>query len=66
MPLLTAAQARSPQDFWLNFELGVAMRRANRQDEALGYCRAALALRPDASAAHNRAGLPTESHGPIG
>ena len=27
VPLLTAAQARYPQDFWLNFELGVALAR---------------------------------------
>jgi tetratricopeptide (TPR) repeat protein len=49
VPLLTAAQARFPQDFWLNSELGHALRLANRPDEALGYFRAALALRPQSS-----------------
>ena len=49
VPLLTAAQARYPQDFWLNFDLGVALSAARRHDEALGFFRAALALRPEAS-----------------
>jgi serine/threonine-protein kinase len=49
VPLLTAAQARFPQDFWLNLELGHALRLAHRPDEALGYFRAALALRPQSS-----------------
>jgi tetratricopeptide (TPR) repeat protein len=54
--LLTAAQARFPQDFRLNFELGWALVQAKRLDEALGHFRAALALRPEASAAHNGLG----------
>jgi tetratricopeptide (TPR) repeat protein len=54
--LLTAAQARFPQDFWLNFELGSALYQAQRWDEALGYYRAALALRPEASTVHNELG----------
>jgi serine/threonine-protein kinase len=49
VPLLTAAQARFPQDFWLNLELGRALPLAHRPDEALGYFRAALALRPQSS-----------------
>jgi serine/threonine-protein kinase len=52
VPLLTAAQARFPQDFWLNLELGHALPLAHRPDEALGYFRAALALRPQASVAY--------------
>ena len=58
--LLTAAQARFPQDFWLNFELAFALYKANRSDEALGYYRAALALRPKASAVYD--GLGTVLH----
>jgi serine/threonine-protein kinase len=50
--LLTAAQARFPQDFWLNLELGETMHQAHRLDEALGYLRTAVALRPQASVAH--------------
>jgi tetratricopeptide (TPR) repeat protein len=55
VPLLTAAQARSPQDFWLNFELALVSQFKNR-NEALGYYRAALALRPEASAVHYNLG----------
>jgi tetratricopeptide (TPR) repeat protein len=53
LALLTAAQARFPQDYWLNFELGWALYRAQRWEEAIGYSRAALALRPESSAAHS-------------
>ena len=52
VPLLAAAQARFPQDFWLNVELAVALKMARRWEEAVGYYRAALALRPEASAVH--------------
>jgi serine/threonine-protein kinase len=57
VPLLTAAQARYPQDFWLNLELGFALYEAQRYDEALGYYRAALALRPKVSVVHDCLGL---------
>jgi tetratricopeptide (TPR) repeat protein len=56
VPLLTAAQARFPQDFWINFELGFALHRAHRSGEALGYYRSALALRPDVGVALNGVG----------
>ena len=56
VPLLTAVQARYPQDFWINFGLGATLSMARRWDEALGYCRAALAVRPEVSAAHNNLG----------
>jgi eukaryotic-like serine/threonine-protein kinase len=54
--LLSAAQARFPDDFWLNFELGWALYDVHRWDEALGYCRAALALRPKASPVYDGLG----------
>ena len=54
--LLTAAQARYPQDFWLNAGLGSSLAEARRWREALGYYRAALAIRPDVSAAHGSLG----------
>ena len=57
LPLLTAAQARYPQDFWLNFALGTSLHEVDRWDDALGYYRAALAVRPDVSAAHNSVGF---------
>jgi tetratricopeptide (TPR) repeat protein len=53
VPLLSAAQARFPQDFWLNFELGWALYDSDQSDEALGFYRVALALRPEASPAYN-------------
>jgi serine/threonine-protein kinase len=52
VPLLTAAQARHPGDFWLNLILANALMREKKSAEALGYSRAALALRPDAAMAH--------------
>jgi serine/threonine-protein kinase len=53
VPLLTAAQRRHPSDFWLSFYLGKVLLDAERWDEAIGYYRAALALRPGTAAAHN-------------
>jgi tetratricopeptide (TPR) repeat protein/tRNA A-37 threonylcarbamoyl transferase component Bud32 len=61
--LLTKAQSRYPQDFWLNIELSATLSESGRWDEALGYCRAALAIRPDVSAAHNGLGLALYSTG---
>jgi tetratricopeptide (TPR) repeat protein len=63
VPLLTAAQARFPRDFWLNFELGSALYRARRWDEALGYYRAALALRPEAVAVRFNLGFTLGNQG---
>jgi tetratricopeptide (TPR) repeat protein len=56
-PLLTAAQARFPSDFWLNFHLALTLHEAKQWDEALGYYRVALALRPRAGAAHTNLGV---------
>lgn len=53
---LTAVQARFPQDFWLNTELGHALFAANRPEEALGYVQSALALRPDSAPVRNAVG----------
>jgi eukaryotic-like serine/threonine-protein kinase len=63
IPLLSAAQARYPQDFWLNIGLGRALHESRRSDEALGFCRAALALRPEASLAHHSLGLNLKAMG---
>jgi tetratricopeptide (TPR) repeat protein len=57
VPLLTAACARFPNDFWCNFKLGANLVQARRWDEAVGYYRAALALRPKVSAVHNNLGV---------
>jgi serine/threonine protein kinase/Tfp pilus assembly protein PilF len=55
--LLTAAQARFPDDFWLNHELGEMHRLAKRWDKAIGYYRAALAVRPDMAVVHLALGV---------
>jgi tetratricopeptide (TPR) repeat protein len=56
VPLLTAAQKRARQDFRLNLELGLALDQGGRSQEAVGHLRAALAVRPESSAAHNGLG----------
>jgi serine/threonine-protein kinase len=57
MPLMTIALARSPKDFWLNHDIAVTLHEASRNDEALGYFRAAMVLRPDCSESHNGLGV---------
>jgi serine/threonine-protein kinase len=54
--LLTAAQKRFPEDFWLNFQLAAALYGAQRYDDAAGFYRAALARRPLTLAAHTNLG----------
>jgi serine/threonine-protein kinase len=63
VPLLTAAQARYPADFWLNYNLGQDLYTAKRWEEAVGYFRVALALRPGTSAAHNALGVALQAQG---
>jgi Tfp pilus assembly protein PilF len=56
VPLLRAAQRRYPSDFWLNLSMAHALREAKQAEEAEGYDRVAVALRPDVAAAHNNLG----------
>jgi Flp pilus assembly protein TadD len=56
VPLLRAAQRRYPSDFWLSFTFGYVLHKAKRVEEAVGYERVAVALRPDAPAAHSNLG----------
>jgi tetratricopeptide (TPR) repeat protein len=63
VPLLSAAQTRFPQDFWINYELAAALYEARRWDEAASYYRAALALRPQASAGYNNFGVTLVAQG---
>jgi serine/threonine protein kinase/Tfp pilus assembly protein PilF len=49
------AQAEHPADFWLNFDLATALRNTNPA-EAIGFYRAALAIRPESSAVYNNLG----------
>jgi serine/threonine-protein kinase len=52
LELLSTAQARFPNDFWLNYQLAKVLYHARRLEEAIGYLRAALAARPDSVEAH--------------
>jgi serine/threonine-protein kinase len=54
--LLRSAQARFPQDFWLNHELGWALHDVGQSKEAIVFYRVALALRPEASPVHEAIG----------
>ena len=64
-PLLTAAQRRNPSDFWLNFSLGTELHNVGQWEEAIGYYRAALAVRPAASAVYTNLGLALYSNGRV-
>jgi eukaryotic-like serine/threonine-protein kinase len=63
IPLLTAAQRRYPNDFWLNMNLGLALSGAKKEEDAVGYYRAALAIRPQSVVAHNNIGTILEAKG---
>jgi serine/threonine-protein kinase len=57
--LLGKAQDRYPTDFWLNHNLALYLygTKPARPDEAVGYLRAALAVRPKSSLAHGNLGF---------
>jgi tetratricopeptide (TPR) repeat protein len=68
--LLREAQRRYPADFWINFDLAAALRGDNREsnqglDEAIGYYRAAVALRPGNASAHYNLGLALKDKGDV-
>ena len=62
-PLLRVAQERSPGDFWINFDLGNALSEAKKPEEAVGYYRAALALRPGTVAVYYNLGAVLHDQG---
>jgi serine/threonine protein kinase/tetratricopeptide (TPR) repeat protein len=55
-PLLRAAQRRHPEDFWLNYALGEALRE-RKPAEAVGFYRAALATRPTVAVVYAEVGM---------
>jgi serine/threonine-protein kinase len=63
VPLLRTAQRRYPNDFWLSLDLGNALRKAKQVEEALGYMRVAVALRPDSAVAHTNLGASLRDKG---
>ena len=52
LTVLQSAQQRAPTDFWINYELGKCLSLRESPTEALGFIRAAVALRPKSMAAH--------------
>jgi tetratricopeptide (TPR) repeat protein/tRNA A-37 threonylcarbamoyl transferase component Bud32 len=75
LKLLQLVRERNPDDFWLNFTLAHALavlecnyveeRDRSRQDEAIGYLRAALAVKRDSPAAHNDLGFALFTKGDV-
>ncbi len=55
--VLRAAQERLPGGFWVNFDLGNVLQEAKKSEEAVGYYRAALALRPGTVSVYNNLGI---------
>jgi serine/threonine protein kinase/tetratricopeptide (TPR) repeat protein len=57
--VLRQAQARHPGDFWINYNLGhvLIFGPSPHPDEAVGYCRAAVAARPGSAEARSILGL---------
>src|SRR5262249_10330380 len=64
IPLLRKALSHHPDDFWLNTGLALPLYLAKQWDEAIGYYRAALALRP-ATGVHNNLALALYHKGQI-
>jgi eukaryotic-like serine/threonine-protein kinase len=60
--LMLRAVARYPGDFWLNFGMGNSL-LTTKPEEAVGYYRAALALRPGTAAVHNNLGVALKERG---
>lgn len=56
LEFLRTVQRNHPDDFWLNFELGYLYGMVDTR-EAVGYSRAALALRPNATVVHYNLGI---------
>jgi tetratricopeptide (TPR) repeat protein len=52
LSVLSAGQRRFPADFWLNNWLAHTLNRMSRWEEAIGFYRVALALRPRSPGAH--------------
>jgi tetratricopeptide (TPR) repeat protein len=63
--LLREGHRRHPTDFWLNHELAKALTevRPSELDEAIGFYRAALMLRPESPGVHNNFGTALKNKG---
>ena len=49
--ILEVGYASSPDDFWINYEMGRCLTRRAESQEAIGFARAAVALRPESAGA---------------
>jgi tetratricopeptide (TPR) repeat protein len=65
VPLLRAAELRYRQDFWVHFELGDALVKAQQREESIGCYRAALALRPQTPIALYNLGCTLQAKGQV-
>jgi serine/threonine-protein kinase len=65
VPLLRGAQRRYPNDFWLSLVLGNSLWHAGQNEEAAGYHRVAVALRPDTAVTHNNLGNALKDKGDV-
>src|SRR5262249_49742341 len=72
LALLRWARGRHPRDFWIPLRLGDLLKAGEDQDSApgdleerIGCLRVAVALRPDASAAHNSLGNALQAKGQL-
>jgi serine/threonine-protein kinase len=65
--LLRRAQAQYPADFWVNHNLGQALRAVTppERDAAVRFLTAAVALRPDSMGAHNNLGNALNAKGQV-
>jgi tetratricopeptide (TPR) repeat protein len=63
--LLRQAHGRYPGDFWVNFDLGLALETGKKPAEAVGFYRAALAVRPNSAGVHNNLGNALSAQGKL-
>jgi tetratricopeptide (TPR) repeat protein len=65
--LLRRAQQRHPADFWINYDLATWLADAHTRqlDQAIGYYRAAMALRPQSPGVHFNLGRALQGKGQV-
>jgi tetratricopeptide (TPR) repeat protein len=63
--LMRQAQQRHPADFWINYFLAAFYWLKRQPGDALGYCRAAVAMRPSSAEARNLLGLALRDGGDL-
>jgi tetratricopeptide (TPR) repeat protein len=65
--LLRRAQQKHPADFWVNHNLGLALRKVTppERDEAVRFLTTAVALRPHSAGAHSSLGIALHDRGQV-